>query len=122
MTKIYKGLGKRGRITIPYEIRRHTGFVCNDILSFTESEDGRTVVIRREKICDGCRPAEKEADKRAELLNFLEGLTTEEQRAALIHLSVMWAEKQGGSVHRSLYENSLKHAVSQGKIAGDIGE
>ena len=106
MTKIYKVLGKRGRITIPYEIRRHTGFVCNDILSFTESEDGRTVVIRREKICDGCRPAEKEADKRAEL----------------IHLSVMWAEKQGGSVHRSLYENSLKHAVSQGKIAGDIGE
>ena len=99
MTKIFKVLGKRGRITIPYEIRRHTGFVCNDILSFTESEDGRTVVIRREKICDGCRQAESESENQAELLNFLDGLTDEEQRAALIHLSVMWAGKQGGKDH-----------------------
>lgn len=91
--KVFKILGKRGRITIPYEIRRRVGFDCNDILSFEESEDGRTVMVCREKVCDECRPMDKEADNQAELLNFLEGLTAEEQRAALIHLSVLWAEK-----------------------------
>lgn len=98
--KVFKVLGKRGRITIPYEIRSRVGFDCNDILSFEESEDGQAVVIRREKVCDECRPVEKEADNQAELLNFLEGLTAEEQRAALIHLSMIWAEKQGGIVCR----------------------
>jgi len=37
MNKIYKVLGKRGRITIPYEIRMEKGFSYNDILSFEES-------------------------------------------------------------------------------------
>lgn len=27
MTKLYRVLGKRGRITIPYEIRRRVGFI-----------------------------------------------------------------------------------------------
>ena len=35
MTKtIYKILGKRGRITIPWEIRRELGFAYNDVVSF----------------------------------------------------------------------------------------
>ena len=50
MNKLYRILGKRGRITIPYEIRKRIGFSQNDVLSFTESEDGRTVFVRREKI------------------------------------------------------------------------
>ena len=49
--KLLRILGKRRRITIPYEIMQRVGFVCNDVLSFTESEDGRSVVIRREKLC-----------------------------------------------------------------------
>ena len=53
MTKLYRVLGKRGRITIPYEIRRRVGFIYNDVLSFTEQDD-RTVVVKREKICDNC--------------------------------------------------------------------
>ena len=50
MEKIYKILGKRGRITIPYELRLKHGFAYNDVVSFEET-DKDTIVIRREKIC-----------------------------------------------------------------------
>lgn len=99
MNKLYRILGKRGRITIPYEIRQRVGFAYNDVLSFTEQDD-RTVVVRREKICDNCRSVPKTSIKKETdgitLLEFLDGLSVNEQRAALIHLSVKWAEKQGG--------------------------
>ena len=94
MMKIFKVLGKRGRITIPFEIRRRVGFDCNDILSFEESEDGQAVLVRREKVCDECRIKRGSPGDTAELLGYLDGLTAEEQRAALVHLSVIWAEKQ----------------------------
>lgn len=48
---IYRVLGKKGRITIPYAIRKRIGFRYNDILSFTEQNDG-SVVIKREKLCE----------------------------------------------------------------------
>lgn len=97
--KINKILGKRGRITIPYEIRLKMGFKYNDVVSF-EEQDNNTVIIRREKICDGCKkdapnPIEKPTDE-ITLLDFLDGLSAAEQRAALIHLSVKWAQLQGG--------------------------
>ena len=44
MGPMYRVLGKRGRITIPFEIRKRVGFAYNDILSFTEQDD-RTVVV-----------------------------------------------------------------------------
>lgn len=97
MNKLYRILGKRGRITIPYEIRRRVGFQYNDVLSFTEKDD-RTVVVRREKICDNCKGTQPAVNKQADgitLLQFLDGLSADEQRAALIHLSVKWAERQG---------------------------
>ena len=43
MAQMYRILGKRGRITIPFEIRQRVGFSQNDVLSFTESPDGRTM-------------------------------------------------------------------------------
>ena len=97
--KINKILGKRGRITIPHEIRLKMGFKYNDVVSF-EEQDNNTVIIRREKICDGCKkdapnPVEKPTDE-ITLLDFLDGLSAAEQRAALIHLSVKWAQLQGG--------------------------
>lgn len=52
MMKIYRILGKRGRITIPLEIRKELNFTSNDILSFTSQ--GNQVVITKEKICDNC--------------------------------------------------------------------
>lgn len=96
--KILKILGKRGRVTIPYEIRKRLGFAYNNILSFTE-EDKDTVIIRRERLCDDCLDTTrvpKDAPDTITLFDFLNGLTEKEQHAALIHLSVKWAEKQGG--------------------------
>ena len=97
--KINKILGKRGRITIPYEIRLKMGFRYNDVISF-EEQDNNTIIIRREKICDSCRktdmsPVDKPTDE-ITLLDFLDGLSEAEQRAALIHLSVKWAQHQAG--------------------------
>lgn len=99
MNKMFRILGKRGRITIPYEIRQRVGFSYNDVLSFAESGDGRTVVVKREKICNHCN-TEPPGDSVNEitLLEFLDGLTDSEQHAAFIHLSVKWAEKQAPGI------------------------
>ena len=93
--KINKILGKRGRITIPYEIRLKMGFKYNDVVSF-EEQDNNTVIIRREKICDGCKkdapnPVEKPTDE-ITLLDFLDGLSVDEQRAVLVHLMTKWSD------------------------------
>lgn len=92
---IYKVLGKRGRITIPFEIRQRVGFSANDILSFSESEQGQTVVIRREKICDHCRDAASPVfpDGKLALADFIDSLSEKEQRDALVYLSEKWAER-----------------------------
>lgn len=93
MNKLLRILGKRGRITIPYEIRRRVGFAYNDVLSFTEAKDGRTVIVRREKICDDCINREPtELTNTVDLEDFLDDLSAEQQRQALIHLSIKWAE------------------------------
>ena len=78
MTKLYRVLGKRGRITIPYEIRQRVGFSYNDVLSFTEAPDGRTVTVKREKICDNCSGT-KTADKETEMTleDFLDSLSAD---------------------------------------------
>ncbi len=87
--KILRILGKRGRITIPYEIRQAVGFAYNDVLSFTESEDGRFVIVRREKLCDNCqsKTAQAFADDHATLLELLDSLPVELQKAAFVQLS-----------------------------------
>ena len=97
--KINKILGKRGCITIPYEIRLKMGFKYNDVVSF-EEQDNNTVIIRREKICDGCKkdapnPVEKPTDE-ITLLDFLDGLSDAEQRAVFVHLMTKWTDLLGG--------------------------
>ena len=100
MIKLLRILGKRGRITIPYEIRKRVGFSYNDVLSFTEAKDGRTVIVRREKICSNCVESEPMNIKQTtELEDFLDALTAEQRRKALVHLSVRWAERQGGEAN-----------------------
>ena len=93
MNKIYRVLGKKGRITIPYDIRRSVGLKYNDILSFTEEKDN-TVLVKREKICNNCQDCGGDESDPITLENFLDELTPQEQRTALIHLSVKWAEQQ----------------------------
>ena len=104
--KTFRILGKRGRITVPYEIRCKVGFKQNDVLSFEESSDGRTVVIKREIIC-GCNgekgKEKKDTQDEITLYDFLNSLSAEQQRAALIHLSVNWAQNQAGE---KTYEQS----------------
>jgi len=98
MEKTLKILGKRGRITIPYEIRQKLGFRQNDILSFVDNGTD-TVTVKREALCTHCaddlfeEPLDKPEDEET-LLDFLDSLSLSEQRAALIHLSVKWAEQE----------------------------
>ena len=99
MKKIYRILGRRGRITIPFEIRQKVGFKQDDVLSFTESEDGRTVIVRRERICDCAKSEPGSTKNEVTLYDFLNSLTPKQQRAALIHLSVKWAETQGENIN-----------------------
>ena len=66
MLKIYRVLGKKGRITIPYEIRQRIGFRYNDVLSFTQQDDG-SVVVRREKLCDNCKYLEEDFEENSPL-------------------------------------------------------
>lgn len=96
--KTYRILGKRGRITVPYEIRVKVGFKQNDILSFEETEDGKAVIVKREKLCDCGGENGKGIVKQDEitLYDFLNNLSPEQQRAALIHLSVKWAQNNTG--------------------------
>lgn len=49
MLRLFRVLGKRGRITIPFEIRQRIGFKYNDVLSFTQQDDG-SVVVRRKNL------------------------------------------------------------------------
>ncbi len=93
MLKMYRVLGKRGRITIPYEIRQRIGFRHNDVLSFTQQDDG-SVLVKREKICDNCKEFADEFEENITLEDFLDSLSEEEQRDALVHLSLLWANKQ----------------------------
>ena len=83
MSKTFKILGKKGRITIPYEIRSKLGFTYNDVVSFEDKGNG-CVVIKKEKICDSCnQPAEADMS----ILEYLDSLTPIEQNAALAYLS-----------------------------------
>ena len=93
MLRLFRVLGKKGRITIPFEIRQRIGFRCNDVLSFTELDDS-SVVVRREKICDNCQYLEEDFEENYTLEDFLDSLSEEEQRNALLHLSLLWAGQQ----------------------------
>jgi len=90
-------MGKRGRITIPYEFRQQVGFGYNDILSFTKQDDN-TVIVKREKICNNCNHRKVNAavaeipEAGMTLMELLDSLTPAQQKAALVHLSVKWAE------------------------------
>lgn len=91
--KVYRVLGKKGRTTIPYAIRKKLGITYNDLLSFEEGEDGKTVIIKKEKVCNGCK--DKQPKEEVTLFEFLNSLTPKQQKAALVHLSVKCTEEKG---------------------------
>ena len=57
------------------------------------------MVVKREKICDECTAKDRAKEAEVSLLEFFISLPPEEQHAALIHLSVKWAEKKGGDFY-----------------------
>ena len=129
MNKIIRILGKRGRTTLPYEIRKCLGMSAGDVISF-EAKDGDYVLVKREHICTSVRqscqdklvqepesvlvckeraygsarvrgqakPVRKPQNEES-LLEFLDGLSLTEQRAALIHLSAKWTAQERGRYH-----------------------
>ena len=98
MEKSIRVLGKRGRITIPQEIREQVGFRSNDVLSFDVTDDGDAVVIRREKLCTDCKKPSS-SDGEVTLQELLNSLSYQEQCAAMVQLSVNLATMQGGGNH-----------------------
>lgn len=98
---VFKFLGREGRTTIPYPIRKRLGFERGDLISFTEQEDG-SVVLRREYVCDGCEVDIPEAhendivEEELTLQDCLDSLSEKDQYEALIYLTMKWAAKQSG--------------------------
>ncbi len=88
----------KGGFEISAEEMRAVGFKQNDVLSFEESADGRSVVVRRERVCDCPKAEGKDVDEEITLYDFLNGLSPQQQEAAMVHLSVKWAERKGGAI------------------------
>lgn len=99
MSKILKILGKRGRVTLPYEMRIRYRFQAGDVLSFEDT--GTEIVIRKETLCnckqltvDKGQMTVQESPSGNHLKELLDNLTTEEVYTALLHLTVKWAAEQ----------------------------
>ena len=88
--KIYRIVGQQGRVTLPFALRQLLGFRPDDVVSF-ELTGKDAVLVRRESL----QPREIPKgmpEQEASLLDFLESLTENQRYAALVHLSVLWAE------------------------------
>ena len=89
--KLYRIIGNEGRITIPYSIRQAVGFLPDDVVSF-QLMDADSVLVRREALRDREKTASVPKPD-ATLTDFLESLSPKEQHTALVHLSVLWAQR-----------------------------
>lgn len=84
MNKIFKLIGKRGRTTVPFEIRMKMRLGYNSLVSY-ELKDEDTLILRKEKICDECKePTIKEAT----ILDVVNSLSDTEQKALYRYLSI----------------------------------
>ena len=89
--KLYRIIGKEGRVTIPCTLRACVGFESNDVVSF-EQISPDTVLVRREKIREpGANHQEMPSIK-----ELLESLTESQRRAAQCYLSIL-ASAEGGN-------------------------
>ena len=103
--KFYRFLGKDCRITIPLPLRKLIDIRPGDLLSFEETEDGAGVIVHLESICDCCEDecwedpediddgisqadTESEDEDSVTLFDFLNTLSPQQKRAALVHLSL----------------------------------
>lgn len=87
MNKIYRILGKHGRVTIPYYLRILMEYKANDVVSFRV--EGDEIIVKREKICDACQQTAKldvNHARTASLHNYLDSLSPEMQEEAFAYL------------------------------------
>ena len=89
--KLYRIIGNEGRITIPYSIRQAVGFLPDDVVSF-QLMDAESVLVRRETLRDREKTASVPKPD-ATLMDYLESLSPKEQHTALVHLSILWAQR-----------------------------
>lgn len=90
MNKIFKLIGKRGRTTVPFEIRMKMRLGYNSLVSY-ELKDEDTLILRKEKICDRCKePTIKEAT----ILDVVNSLSDTEQKALYRYLSIRLSKSE----------------------------
>lgn len=92
--KLYRVLGEKGRVTIPFPLRQQIGFQPGDVVSF-ELADCSTVIVRQETLLKDAVPFSDV--EMPSLQEFLESLSRNEQFAALSFLSALWTEYQRGN-------------------------
>lgn len=90
MEKVYRLIGKRGRTTVPFEIRMKMRLGYNSLISY-EMQDDDTVILHREKVCDGCKEPQI---KEATILDVVNSLSDNEQKALHRYLTIKF-EKEG---------------------------
>ncbi len=95
-------------MSIPSDVLEEAGIQPNALIQYY-ADEGRVIMEMVDEVaplicsgnCNDC-PArgQRVAAKKEEitLLEFLNNLSEEQQRAALIHLSVSWAQKVGGDL------------------------
>ena len=95
-------------MSIPANVLEEAGIKPNALIQY-QAEDGRIIMEMVDEVvpfvcsgeCDECPAKGQKARSKKEemtLLEFLNDLSEEQQRAALIHLSVSWAQKVGGDL------------------------
>lgn len=92
--KVFRIIGNEGRITIPYSIRQAVGFLPDDVVSF-QLMDSDSVLVHREALCEKEKTASVSKPD-TNLIEYLESLSPKEQFTALVHLSDLWTQWQGG--------------------------
>lgn len=97
--KIFRLIGREGRITIPWEIRQKVGFRPNDVVSFQLMEDD-SVLVRRESTCG--KEKTPSVGRDASITAFLDSLDEKQRYSALVHLSVLWAQSHDKPKRREL--------------------
>lgn len=95
-------------MSIPADVLEEAGIQPNALIQY-QVDDGKIIMEMVDEVvpivCSGeCKECpvkgQKAIEKKEEitLLEFLNNLSEEQQRAALIHLSVSWAQKVGGDL------------------------
>lgn len=95
-------------MSIPSDVLEEAGIQPNALIQY-HADDGKVIMEMVDEVvplvcsgeCNECPvKGQKTMEKKEEitLLEFLNNLSEEQQRAALIHLSVSWAQKVGGDL------------------------